>query len=106
MTDHQNQQYINNLCGLGCFDASELCFVDAEYARFEVGLGLGFIFGDLPVSLDVSAGFVVFASAVCENEEPVVFDTTEHVLNGGVGVREMHEENLERFARMVVGFFE
>ena len=115
MSDHQNQQYINlytlyavlgALCGLGCFDASELRFVDTEDARFEVGLGLGLVLGDLPVSLDVSAGFVVFASAVGENEEPVIFNAAKHVLNGGVGVCEMHEEDLERFARRVVGFFD
>ena len=91
------------LCGLGRFDARKLCFVDAEDARFEVSLGLGLVLGDLPVSLDVSARFLVFASAVGENEEAVVFNAAKHVLNGGVGVREMHEEDLERFARRVVG---
>jgi len=88
---------------LGALDAGDFGFLNGHDARLEVVLGLGLVFGDLPVSLDVSAGFVVFASAVGENEESVGFNAAEHVLDGGVCISEVDEEELERLAGVVVG---
>ena len=88
---------------LGALDSGDFGFLNGHDARLELVLSLGLVFGDLPVSLDVSAGFVVFASAVGENEESVGFNAAEHVLYGGVCIGEVDEEELERLAGVVVG---
>jgi len=54
----------------------------------------------------VSAGFQVFASAIGENEESICFNARKHVLNSGVGVGEVYEEQLEKFAGVVVGLLD